>query len=110
MILLEDILNLHKFSIERYWGSDGLRDSGLLESAISRPFQFFDGKDLYSSIFEKTAALGESLIINHTFVDGNKGKGAIAMIALLEENGFQLCANEEKLYNFIISISIAKKI
>jgi death on curing protein len=55
-----------------------------LESAISRPFQFFDGEDLYSSIFEKTAALGESLIINHPFVDGNKGKGAVAMIALLE--------------------------
>jgi death-on-curing protein len=65
MILLEDILNLHQFSIQKYGGSDGLSDSGLLESAIARPFQSFGGEDLYPSIFEKAAALGESLIINH---------------------------------------------
>jgi death-on-curing protein len=61
MILLEDILKLHKFSIQKYGGSDGLRDSGLLKSAIARPFQTFDGADLYPSAFEKAAALGESL-------------------------------------------------
>jgi death-on-curing protein len=81
MILLEDILNLHQFSIQKYGGSDGLRDSGLLESAIARPFQSFGGEDLYPSIFEKAAALGESLIINHPFIDGNKRTGTVAMIA-----------------------------
>jgi death-on-curing protein len=109
MILLEDILNLHKFSIKKYGGSNGLRDSGLLESAIARPFQSFDGEDLYPSVFEKAAALGESLIINHPFVDGNKRTGAVAMIALLEENGLHLLANEKNLYNFIISISTGEK-
>ena len=109
MILLEDILNLHKFSIKKYGGSDGLRDSGLLESAIARPFQSFDGKDLYPSIFEKAAALGESLIINHPFVDGNKRTGTVAMIAFLEENGLHFSASEENLYNFVISISTGEK-
>lgn len=46
MILLEDIFRIHKYSIEKYGGSDGIRDSGLLESAIARPFQTFDGEDL----------------------------------------------------------------
>lgn len=95
MILLEDILNLHKLSIQKYGGSDGLRDSGLLESAIARPFQTFGGADLYTSIFEKAAALGESLIINHPFIDGNKRTGAVAMAALLQETGIMICANEE---------------
>ena len=80
MILLEDILNLHQFSIQKYGGSDGLRDSGLLESAIARPFQSFGGEDLYPSIFEKAAALGESLIINHPFIDGNKRTGACSLL------------------------------
>jgi len=109
MILFEDILNLHKFSIQKYGGSHGLRDSGLLESAIARPFQSFGGEDLYPSIFEKAAALGESLIINHPFIDGNKRTGAVAMAALLEENGIIICANEEKFYDFVISISTGEK-
>jgi death-on-curing protein len=95
MILSGDIFNLHKFSIERYGGSDGLRDSGLLESEIARSFQSFDGEDLYSSIFEKTAALGESLIIEHPFADQNKRTGAVAMIELLEENWPQFFTKEE---------------
>ena len=87
MILLEDILNLHKYSIQKYGGSEGLRDSGLLESAIARPFQTFGGEDLYPSVFEEAAALGESLIINHPFINGNKRSGAVAMSALLEDEG-----------------------
>ena len=109
MIFLEDIFQLHKYSIEKYGGSDGLRDSGLLESAIARPFQTFGGEDLYPSIFKKAAALGESLIINHPFIDGNKRTGAVAMVALLEDAGLVFCADEEDFYNFIISISTGEK-
>ncbi len=109
MILIEDILQIHKDSIQKYGGLNGLRDISLLESAIARPFQTFDGQDLYKSIFEKTAALGESLIINHPFLDGNKRTGAIAMIALLENNGFIFSATEEDFYDFVISISTGKK-
>ena len=109
MILLEDILNLHQFSIQKYGGSEGLRDSGLLESAIARPFQTFGGEDLYPSVFEKAAALGESLIINHPFIDGNKRTGAVAMSALLEDEGLIFSAEEEDFYNFVISISTREK-
>lgn len=109
MILLEDILKLHNYSIQKYGGSKGLRDSGLLESAIARPFQTFDGEDLYPSVFEKAAALGESLIINHPFIDGNKRTGAVAMVALLEDEGFFFSADEKDFYNFVISISTGEK-
>lgn len=109
MILLEDILLIHKKSIEKYGGSDGLRDLDLLKSAIARPFQTFDSADLYPSVFEKAAALVESLIINHPFIDGNKRTGTLAMIALLVEYGFMCTSNEKDLYNFIISVSTGDK-
>jgi death on curing protein len=105
MILLEDILLLHKLSIDSFGGSHAIRDSGLLESAIARPFQSFDGQDLYPSVFEKAAALAESLIVNHPFVDGNKRTGTVAMIAFLQENNLQMTIDQEGLYNFIVSIS-----
>ncbi len=109
MILLDDILKLHKYSIQKYGGSKGLRDSGLLESAIARPFQTFGGEDLYPSVIEKAAALGESLIINHPFVDGNKRTGAVAMVALLEDDGLVFSADDEDFYHFVISISTGEK-
>lgn len=105
MILTEDILQIHKDSIQKYGGMHGVRDLPLLESAIARPFQTFDGQNLYISIFEKSAALGESLIINHPFIDGNKRTGAVAMIALLEYEGLIFCASEDEFYKLVISVS-----
>ena len=72
MILLEEVLLLHEFSIKDFGGASGIRNIGLLESAIARPFQTFGGEDLYPSPFDKAAAIGESLIENHPFIDGNK--------------------------------------
>lgn len=57
MITLETILKIHRFSILKYGGADGVRDIGLLQSSIARPFQTFDGRELYDSAFEKAAAL-----------------------------------------------------
>ena len=65
MISLSDILKLHEMSIQKYGGSLGVRDEGLLDSAIARPFQTFGGEDLYASAIEKAAAIAESLIINY---------------------------------------------
>ncbi|MEP6673497.1 MAG: Fic family protein [Ferruginibacter sp.] len=59
MILIDDILELHDASIKGFGGGSGIRDLGLLESAIARPFQTFGGEDLYPTAFEKAAALGE---------------------------------------------------
>ncbi|MBC7890432.1 MAG: type II toxin-antitoxin system death-on-curing family toxin [Ferruginibacter sp.] len=105
MILVDDILQVHRFSINNYGGSHGVRDMGGLESAIGRPFQTFGGADLYLTIFEKAAALGESLIINHPFIDGNKRTGFLAMASLLEGEGFLLFATQENAYDFTIQIS-----
>lgn len=109
MILLEDILELHRLSVKKYGGAEGVRDVGLLESAIARPFQTFDGDDLYPSIIKKAAALGESLIINHPFVDGNKRTGFLAMAALLLEESYSLIVSQEQAYAFIIRISTGSK-
>jgi death on curing protein len=105
MILIEDILEVHQFSIDKYGGSNGVRELGSLQSAIARPFQTFGGEDLYGTIFEKAAALGESLIINHPFVDGNKRTGFMAMTALLENEGYFLTATQDDAYNFTIKIA-----
>ncbi len=105
MILLNDILNLHTKSIEDYGGSDGIRELNMLESAIARPFQTFDGNELYPTLFEKVAALGESLVKNHPFIDGNKRTGMLGIYSLLLHGGFELTASEDEMYSFIIDIA-----
>lgn len=105
MILADDVLKLHDKSIGDFGGARGIRDSGLLESALARPFQTFGGEDLYPTVFEKAAALAESLIVNHPFIDGNKRTGMLAMVTFLFEYNFVLTAGEDDLYNFTISIS-----
>lgn len=72
MIHLEDVINIHEFLIDKFGGSHGIRDVSLLKSALARPFQTFDQVDLHKSHVEKAAALIESIITNHPFVDGNK--------------------------------------
>ncbi len=109
MILLEDVLNLHDLSIKDFGGSSGVRDLGLLESAIARPFQTFGGEDLYLTPITKAAAVGESLIINHPFVDGNKRTGLLVIIALLKEYGIKITASKDDVYSFTISISTGEK-
>lgn len=109
MILIKDILELHRLSIELYGGAVGVRDLGLLESAIARPFQTFGGDDLYPTVFEKAAALGESLIINHPFVDGNKRTGFLAMASFMQEEGYIFNASQEEAYVFTIDISTGSK-
>ncbi len=109
MISEADILLLHEFSILDYGGAKEIRDRNLLLSAINRPFQTFDGKELYPGPFEKAAALGESLIINHPFVDGNKRTAFLAMLALLKEYGIELSVQENEMYNYVITMSTGEK-
>ena len=72
MITKKTVLRLHELSINIYGGAQGTRDEGLMESAIARPYQTFGEEDLYPTIFGKAAAIVESIIINHPFLDGNK--------------------------------------
>ncbi len=105
MISRQEIYLLHELSINKYGGAEGIRDEGLLESAIARPYQTFGGEELYFSVFEKAAAIAESIIINHPFIDGNKRTGFLAMLAILNREGFVLTATNEAVYSFVISIS-----
>lgn len=109
MITKEIILRLHELSIKEYGGSHGLRDEGLMESAIARPYQTFGGDDLYPTAIEKAAAIAESVIINHPFVDGNKRTGFLAMLAVLNEADIVLTAQKDEIYSFVIDISTGSK-
>jgi death-on-curing protein len=105
MITKKEILQLHELSIQTYGGAHGIRDEGMLESAIARPFQTFGGEDLYPTVYEKAAAFAESLIINHPFVDGNKRTGFAVMLATLRRGNIKLTASQNDTYNFVIAIS-----
>ena len=72
MIDLRDVENIHNILIERFGGSKGIRDRAALESALNRPFQTFDQKELYPTSLDKATAIFESIISNHPFIDGNK--------------------------------------
>ena len=105
MISLEEVLKLHEKSIRDFGGSLGIRDKNLLESALSRSFQSFGNVEFYPSIFEKTAALIESIVKNHPFVDGNKRTGFLAAYFFLFRNNYELTASQETAYEFVINIA-----
>jgi len=79
LLTLEQVLILHQRVIEQSGGAEGIRDRGILESALAQPYMSYDGQDLYPTLIEKVAALGFSLINNHPFVDGNKRIGHAAL-------------------------------
>lgn len=77
LLTKKQIILLHRQLINETGGSDGIRDEGLLESAVLSPFQTFDGSELFPSVEEKAARLDFGLIKNHAFADGNKRNGII---------------------------------
>lgn len=105
MIELTDVLNIHNILIDKFGGTKGIRDNGLLESAINRPFATFDHKDLYATPSEKAAAILESILINHPFVDGNKRTGYVLMRIILLDNGLDVIAEQDEKYKLVISAS-----
>ena len=105
MITISEVLIIHSELIKRFGGADGIRDSHGLESAIYRPFQTFAGEDLYPTAYEKSAAIGESIIMNHPFIDGNKRTGYVLMETLLRIEGLKISASDQTTYEFVIKIS-----
>lgn len=95
----KQVISIHSSLIEATGGTDGVRDIGLLESALEAPFQTFDGKDLYPALIQKAARLGHSLISNHPFVDGNKRIGIHTMLVFLAANGVEIeCTQKELIF------------
>ena len=99
----EQVLFLHSRLIAETGGGHGLRDLGMLLSALGRPQGTFDGKDLYSDLFSKTAALMDSLVRNHPFVDGNKRTAITAAALFLRINGFQLVVENNEMVRFTLA-------
>ena len=104
-LTLDQVLELHADGIRRYGGDPGIRDLGLVQSAVSQPRMSFAGQELYSTLAEKAAALGFSLIRNHGFVDGNKRIGFAAIEASLRPNGHRIAASIDDAERAIIAVA-----
>lgn len=92
----EDVFLPNSLLIQETGGRKGVRDDGLLDSALNAPFQTFGGEDMYKSIQAKATKLAFSLINNHPFIDGNKRIGTLAMLAFLEINGVEIkCTDDD---------------
>jgi len=92
----EKVLLLHQLITEETGGDNGVRDLGLLDSALESVYQTFDGVELYPTKEEKGARLGYTLISNHAFVDGNKRIGMYVMLTFLQVNGIRIHPTNEE--------------
>lgn len=105
MISFEEAIQIHTLLIQKFGGTNGIRNSDVLLSALARPFQTFDGIELYPTPVEKAAAILESIISNHPFLDGNKRLGYVLMKLFLLEGGFHLKVEQQDAYQFIILVA-----
>lgn len=101
---LEELLFIHDQAVKRFGGSFGIRDVGLLESALARPQASFGGEDLYHSLFDKASAMMHSLLKNHAFVDGNKRTSYSAVGLFLRKNGYFLQNMHKKAVLFSMKV------
>ena len=101
----EKVLLLHQIMAEATGGSVGVRDEGLLDSALEAAFAGFGDREYYPSKEEKGARLGYTLISNHAFVDGNKRIGVYVMLSFLEMNGIRIRCTDEELVNIVLSVA-----
>lgn len=99
----EVVITLHRMQIERFGGAYGLRDEGVLESALARPVnKAFYGED---DVIVLAAAYLFGLAKNHAFVDGNKRIAIVAAGLFLELNGYRIETSDAHLYNFVLGVA-----
>lgn len=104
-VSLEVALAIHELSIHRYGGIEGVRDQGLLESALAQPQQTFDGIELYPSLPEKAARYAFGIVNNHPFADGNKRTGAAVLGVFLRANEVRFKPRLIDMQNVIIAVA-----
>lgn len=102
---IADVLDIHQILIEQLGGMSGVRDEGLLESALSQPKASFFGELLHPTIHEQAGAYLYHLAKNHPFLDGNKRTAYGAMEAFLRLNGYNLALSNEESYNMVIQVA-----
>lgn len=105
MITLEEALAIHAQVVDATGGSHGVRDRGGLEAALARPWATFAGEDLYPDPIAKAAALLESIIKNHPFVDGNKRAGYTLGRLTLITFDLDLKASDDEEYDMVIQVA-----
>jgi death-on-curing protein len=105
---LADVLELHRDRIEKYGGSHGVRDLGLLDSALAAPRATFGGDYLHEDIVSMAAAYLYHIVMNHPFIDGNKRAGLAAAIAFLNLNGYVLVADPDELTDIVLAMAEGK--
>jgi len=98
-LTVAEVLAIHSDQVERYGGSPGVRDYGILEAALYRPQTGY-----YTDLIEEAAALWESLGQNHPFVDGNKRTAFASTYTFLAINGARLTAEPQEAYDFIAGL------
>jgi death-on-curing protein len=102
---IDDVLEIHRDQIEHYGGSLGIRDMGLLQSAVAMPVAGFGDQYLHQDIFEMAAAYLFHITQNHPFVDGNKRTGVVAAILFLAMNDIEFIVDEDELEVFVRSVA-----
>jgi death-on-curing protein len=103
-----EIRAIHLDQLERYGGSAGLRDEGLLRSALSQPSASFGGQWLHKDLYEMASAYLFSLAMNHPFIDGNKRVGGMAALAFLEINGIFVDADSDAYADLVLAVAASK--
>lgn len=104
----EQVLMLHDQLIEATGGSKGIRDEGMLESALMNPYQSFGGIELYPSIQAKAAQLCFGIVKDHPMIDGNKRLGTHVMLVFLVLNGYELSYSQKELSDTILLLTTGK--
>lgn len=105
ILTIDEIIAIHTKLIEKTGGSDGLRDRGLLESAVYSVYNSFDNVEVYPTIEEKAARLAYALVGNHSFVDGNKRIGILAMLMVLKVNSIDILYTQQELITLGLSVA-----
>lgn len=104
-LTVSEVLDLHSDQIREFGGSAGIRDKGLLESAVAQPSTTYDGEYLHNGLFEMAAAYAFHIAENQPFLDGNKRTALNAAIVFLGLNGFDVVDDEGTLYAAMIGLS-----
>ncbi len=99
------VIKIHSRQIEKFGGTSGIRDEGLLESALAQPQATFAGNFLHPTIHEQAAAYFYHLVMNHPFIDGNKRTSFAVTDTFLRLNNYYLNLSDEETYNLVMQVS-----
>lgn len=106
---LAEVLQIHHDQIERYGGQPGIRDLGLLQSALAMPAAGFGGRYLHEDLFEMAAAYLFHITRNHPFVDGNKRTGAVSALVFLWLNDIEIEADEDAFERAVLAVAEGRR-